>query len=286
MVRAPAKVNLALAITGVTENGYHTVDMLMQAVGLWERVEVVKSGGYSLRLPRSPVPPNDKNTATKAAAAFFYHTGLLAGCDITVHKAVPTRAGLAGGSADAAAVLVGLNALYGARLSTAELCEIGLTVGADVPFSILGGTARAQGIGEVLTPLPPLPDCWFAIAMPRGGVSTPQAYRRFDEQGSPLRPDMDAAVRAIEDKGLAALAPLMQNMLEHSNGDKTTRLLRGVMDEHGALASMMTGSGAAVFGMFAQEGPARAATKAARRHAVKVFCVPPVACGAHVIEEH
>lgn len=286
MVKAPAKVNLALAITGVTENGYHTVDMLMQAVGLWERVEVVKSSGYSLRLPRSPVPPNDKNTATKAAAVFFYHTGLLAGCDITVHKAVPTRAGLAGGSADAAAVLVGLNALYGARLSTKELCEIGLKVGADVPFSILGGTARAQGIGEILTPLPPLPDCWFAIAMPRGGVSTPEAYRRFDELGSPLRPEMDAAAKAIESQNLAALAPLMQNMLEHSSGDKTTRLLRGVMDEHGALASMMTGSGAAVFGMFAEEGQARAAAKAARRHAVKVFCVPPVACGAHVTEEH
>lgn len=286
VVRAPAKINLALAVTGVAENGYHTVDMLMQAVSLWETVEVVKSAGYSLRLPKSLVPPNDKNTATKAAAAFFAETGLLAGADITVHKSIPTRAGLAGGSADAAAVLVGLNELYGARLTTAQLCAIGLTVGADVPFSLLGGTARAQGIGQVLTPLAPLTGCWFAIAMPRGGVSTPAAYQRFDQRGSPLCPDIEAACRAIEDGGPAALAPLMQNMLEHANGDATTRRLRQVMDAHGALASMMTGSGAAVFGMFPQEDAARAAARAAKRHASKVFCVQPVAQGAHVTGRH
>ena len=283
VVKAPAKVNLALAVTGLAENGYHTVDMLMQTVGLWERVEVVKSKGYSLRLPKSPIPPGEKNTATKAASAFFAYTGLLAGCDITIHKAIPTRAGLAGGSADAAAVLVGLNALYGAHLSTEQLCEIGLTVGADVPFAIVGGTARAQGFGEELTCLSPLPPCWFAIAMPKGGVSTPEAYRRFDEMGSPRSPDIGAAAAAIEQGDLSALAPLMQNMLEHSNGNGTTRLLRQTMDNHGAVASMMTGSGAAVFGVFLEEAAARAACKAAHRHASKVFCVPPTNKGAHIV---
>ncbi len=261
-----------------------TWQVIMQAVGVYERVEVAKSRGYSLRCPGSRVPANDKNTATRAAAAFFHATGLLAGCDITVYKAVPMRAGLAGGSADAAAVLAGLNELYGARLTLAQLCEIGLSIGADVPFSLLGGTARAGGIGEVLTPLAPLPPCWFAIAMPPGGgVSTPAAYQRFDEMGSPLRPSIATACAAVEAGDLAALCPHMQNMLEHANGDETTSRLRGVMDEHGALASLMTGSGAAVFGLFHKEAQARAAAQAARPLAAKTFCVPPVQSGVQVV---
>ncbi len=282
-VEAPAKLNLALAVTGLAENGYHRVDMVMQAISIWERVEVVRSAGYSLRLPKSPVPADDKNVATKAAAAFFYATGLLAGADITIHKTVPTRAGMAGGSADAAAVLLGLNELYGARLGMAELCAIGAGVGADVPFSLVGGTARVGGIGEVLSPLPPLPPCWFAVAMPAGGMSTPVAYARFDAMGSPLSPDIGAACRAIEAGSLAALAPHMQNMLEAAAGDETTAALRQVMDEHGALASMMTGSGAAVFGLFMQEAAARAAAQAARTVAAQVFVARPVHGGARVV---
>lgn len=284
VVEAPAKLNLALAVTGIADNGYHLVDMVMQAVTVWERVEVVRSMGYSLRLPRSPIPVNDKNTATKAAAAFFYHTGLLAGADITVHKAIPTRAGMAGGSADAAAVLMGLNRLYGARLTIQQLCEIGAGIGADVPFSLLGGTARVTGIGEQLHPLPPLPACWFAIAMPSDGVSTPVAYSRFDEMGSPLNPDITAACEAIRQGSLEALVPHMQNMLEHSSGTEVTVQLRQVMDSHGALASMMTGSGAAVFGLFRQEGQARAAAKAARGIAVKTFVAQPVAAGPRIVK--
>lgn len=286
VVRAPAKVNLALAVTGTQDNGYHKVDMLMQAVSLFETVEIVKSSGYFLRLPQSPVPANEKNTATKAAAAFFMETGLLAGADITIHKTVPTRAGLAGGSADAAAVLVGLNALYGAKLNTAQLCKIGLEVGADVPFSILGGTARAQGIGEKLSPISPLPACWFAIAMPTGGVSTPMAYKKFDEIGSPLSPDISAACAAINSANLKELAPHMQNMLQCANGDETTQLLCQTMRQNGALAAMMTGSGSAVFGMFLNQSQAKAAASAAKAHAQQVFCVQPVQGGPQLVKQY
>ena len=124
-VLAPAKLNLTLGVTGFAENGYHTLDMLMQAVSLYEKVELRKSAELRLSLPGSRVPADSRNTAVKAALAFFHETGLLAGADITVHKRVPVRAGMAGGSADAAAVLVGLNELYGARLSAAELCALG-----------------------------------------------------------------------------------------------------------------------------------------------------------------
>lgn len=286
VVEAPAKLNLALDVTGVTDNGYHTVDMVMQAVGLYERVEVVRSMGYSLRLPGSPVPANDKNTATKAAAAFFGQTGLLAGADITIHKKIPTRAGLAGGSADAAAVLVGLNALYGARLELPELCAIGATIGADVPFSIVGGTARAQGIGEVLTPLPPLAGCWFVIAMPAGfGVSTPAAYAKYDALGSPVHPDVAAACAAIEAGDILALVPNMQNALAHANNDEAGKKLVSLLQGRGARAALMTGSGAAVFGLFLEEGAARAAAKALRPGAARVFVAQPVAHGPRVVAQ-
>ena len=285
VVEAPAKLNLSLAVRGIADNGYHLVDMVMQAVGVWERVEVVRSSGYSLYLPKSPVPANDNNTATKAASAFFYETGLLAGADITIHKVIPTRAGLAGGSADAAAVLIGLNHLYGAGLSLEALCRIGATIGADVSFSLTGGTARATGLGEILHPLHPLPGCWFAIAMPKGGVSTPVAYKRFDELGSPLNPDIDAACSAIAHNNLVELAKNMHNMLEFSNGDQMTKKLRTVFDYHGAIASMMTGSGAAVFGMFLNRAQAIAAAEAAKQIAMVTFVAPPVATGPRIVYE-
>ena len=284
-VLAPAKLNLALDITGLAENGYHNVDMLMQAVSLYERVEIAKSSGYSLRCPGSRLPTDEKNTATKAAAAFFRETGLLAGAEITIHKATPTRAGMAGGSADSAAVLAGLNVLYGARLSIGELCQIGQLVGADVPFCLLGGTARVTGIGEILTPLPPMPACWFSVAMPCGGTSTPQAYQRYDEQGSPVRPNMKAAQDAVEKGDLAALCLHMQNALEHANGGIATRQIRQAFSQCGALASMMTGSGAAVFGVFGSEETARAAASSLSALVPRTFVLQPVAHGPRIIEK-
>ena len=143
-VLAPAKLNLALDVVGTLPNGYHDLDMTMQAITLHERVVLCRSPYLNLRLPGSPVAPNNKNTAIKAALAFFDYTGLLAGVDITVYKSTPVRAGMAGGSADAAAVLVGMNALYGARLSMSELCALGAKIGADVPFALMGGTCRVQ----------------------------------------------------------------------------------------------------------------------------------------------
>ena len=140
-VLAPAKLNLALDVVGLLPNGYHALDMTMQTITLYERVVLRRSAGLSLQLPGSPVQPNDKNTAIKAALAFFHYTGLLAGVDIIIHKNTPVRAGMAGGSADAAAVLVGLNALYGAKLSMSELCALGAGIG-----SVSAGRIGAHAI--------------------------------------------------------------------------------------------------------------------------------------------
>ena len=144
VVLAPAKLNLSLDVAGLLPNGYHDLDMVMQTIDLYERITLRRSADLTLRLPGSFVPPNDKNTAYKAAVAFFHYTGLLAGVDITIQKHVPVRAGMAGGSADAAGVLVGLNELYNAQLSMSELCAIGAGIGADVAVARFTRTVSAR----------------------------------------------------------------------------------------------------------------------------------------------
>ena len=279
-VLAPAKLNLSLDVVGTLPGGYHDLDMVMQAITLHETLVLRRSRYLNVRMPGSFVPVNEKNTAVKAALAFFYYTGLLAGVDITIHKQVPVRAGMAGGSADAAGVLVGMNELYGARLSMSELCALGASIGADVPFALMGGTCRVKGVGDLLKPLPPCPDCFFVVVMPSVGISTPEAFQRYDRMGSPLHPDCDrqeAAIRAGDLPGLCAAAG---NALEHCSGATETPAIRALLDEHGALTSLMTGSGAAVFGVFDAEDKAQAAAEALRARYKQVYLARPDRGGA------
>ena len=281
-VLAPAKLNLTLDVTGTRPDGYHTLDMIMQAVSLRERVTLRRSRGLSLSLPGSRVPANEHNTAYKAALAFFHYTGLLAGVDIIIHKNTPVRAGMAGGSADAAAVLVGLNALYGAKLSMSELCALGAGIGADVPFALMGGTCRVQGVGDVIKALPPVPDCWFTVVMPDYGVSTPEAFAAYDRVGSSIHPDCGAQEAAIRAGDLDALCAAAGNALEECSGAKDTGAIKALLREHGAVTALMTGSGAAVFGVFRDEGAARAAAQAAKRRWKQVYVAQPDRGGARV----
>ncbi len=282
-VLAPAKLNLTLDITGIRPDGYHTVDMILQAVNLYERVTARRSEGFSLALPGSNIPANEHNTAWKAARVFFAETGLLAGAAVTVEKHVPVRAGMAGGSADAAAVLVALNALYGARLSVAELCALGAQVGADVPFCILGGTARATGFGEVLRRLSPCPPCFFTVCMPKGGISTPQAYARYDALGTDERPDTAAALAALAAGSLPALCAQMKNALGFSSAGRDTAPICRILRENGAAAALMTGSGAAVFGVFEAEAAANAARSALAAAYPRAWVLIPEARGARIV---
>lgn len=281
-VLAPAKLNLSLDVVGTLPGGYHDLDMVMQAITLHETLVLRRSRYLNVRMPGSFVPVNEKNTAVKAALAFFHYTGLLAGVDITIHKQVPVRAGMAGGSADAAGVLVGMNELYGARLSMSELCALGASIGADVPFALMGGTCRVKGVGDLLKPLPPCPDCFFVVVMPSVGISTPEAFQRYDRMGSPLHPDCDrqeAAIRAGDLPGLCAAAG---NALEHCSGATETPAIRALLDEYGALTSLMTGSGAAVFGVFDAEDKAQAAAEALRTRYKQVYLARPDRGGARV----
>lgn len=283
-VLAPAKLNLALDVTGLLPNGYHDLDMVMQAITLHERVVLRRSQHLRLTLPGSLVPPNEKNTAIKAALAFFHYTGLLAGVEMTIHKATPVRAGMAGGSADAAAVLVGLNELYGARLSMSELCALGAKIGADVPFALMGGTCRVQGVGDLMKALPPCPECWFTVVMPDYGVSTPEAFAAYDRVGSTVHPDCEAQEKAIRAGDLTALCAAAGNALEQCSGAKDTAAIKALLKEHGALTALMTGSGSAVFGIFREEAAARAAAAAARKHWKQIYVVQPDKGGARVVQ--
>ena len=281
-VLAPAKLNLALDVVGLLPNGYHDLDMVMQTITLYERLTLRRAEEVRLHLPGSWVPVNEKNTAVKAARAFFRYTGLAGGVEMEIEKHIPVRAGMAGGSADAAGVLVGLNALYEARLSTSELCALGAGIGADVPFALMGGTCRVQGVGDFLKALPPVPECWFTVVMPDYGVSTPEAFAAYDRVGSSIHPDCGAQEAAIRAGDLDALCAAAGNALEECSGAKDTGAIKALLREHGAVAALMTGSGAAVFGVFRDEGAARAAAQAAKRRWKQVYVAQPDRGGARV----
>ena len=281
---APAKLNLSLDVVGILPGGYHALDMVMQAVSLYEQVTLRRSVDLVVRIPGSRIPTGPKNTAYKAALAFFYYTGLLAGADITIRKSVPVRAGMGGGSADAAAVLVGLNTLYGAHLSMTELCALGASVGADVPFALMGGTCRVQGLGDLIKALPPCPDCWFTVVMPGYGISTPAAFAAYDQIGSPTHPDCAAQETAIRSGDLNGLCSAAGNALEVCAGGADTAALKEALTAHGARAALMTGSGAAVFGIFETEDAARQAASALEAAGRQVYTLRPDRGGARVVK--
>ena len=282
---APAKLNLTLDITGVQENGYHTMDMLMQAVSLYERVRVSRSDRLEISAAGAPLPLGPKNVAWKAAVAFFQQTGLLAGAQIRLEKNAPIRAGMGGGSADAAAVLVGLNLIYGARLTTEQLCQIGSEVGADVPFALVGGTARVQGFGEQVFSLPPLPDCLFVVCMPGYGISTPQAFAAYDEVGASVRPDNEVAEQAIRAGKLEELFPALGNALQKASAGRDTEKICRLLMTAGAKAALMTGSGAATYGIFTSPSAAERGRQALQNAGFdRVWTLVPARTGP-VVEE-
>ena len=281
-VLAPAKLNLALDIVGLFENGYHDLDMIMQAITLYERITLQKAPAIQLELPGSFVAANEKNTAYKAAKMFLEYTGLKGGVKISVQKRVPVRAGMAGGSADAAGVLVGMNELYHTRLSMSELCALGAKIGADVPFALMGGTCRVQGVGDLIRALPPCPQCWFVVVMPSVGISTPEAFKKYDQVGSPVHPDCAAQEAAVRAGSLQGICEACGNALEFCSGAQETPHIREMMMQNGAVASMMTGSGAAVFGIFDTEKAAQAAREALHKEYRHVYMAQPDRGGARV----
>lgn len=255
-VKAFAKINLILDITGKRDDGYHLLRTVMQSIDLFDSISInVDSdfeGAIELSCTDGDLPTDSGNIAWKAAEAFFSFTGVKnPGTKIKIKKRIPTKAGLAGGSADAAAVILALNALCETRLSEDELIEIASQVGSDVPFCLEGGTMLAEGTGTILSPLPNIPECYILIAKPQKGVSTKEAYNEFDKMSDLQHPDVDRMVEAICSHELEAIAYNAKNIFEQIESIKeNTDEIKEVMKEYGAIGCCMTGSGSAVFGIF------------------------------------
>jgi len=252
IVMAPAKINLTLNMEGVRADGYHLLSSVFQSVSLADTV-VVESGGEEGRITLSvsdpAVPSDERNTAYKAAALFMEMIGKCEGVHIEIEKAIPQQAGLGGGSADAAAVLVGLNALFGCPLDVQELCALGERVGADVPFCIVGGTAFVEGIGEIITPMPSMPPCKVLISKPPVGVSTKEAYAAVDRADT-VPADQRAMQAAFQSRDVAAIGQRLSNAFEQALDIPDVAAVMEGMRAWSPYGCMMSGSGSAVFALF------------------------------------
>ena len=264
-VEANAKLNLTLDVLGRRPDGYHDMRMIMQSVELADLLDITRSGSGELRVSTNLhfLPNNAKNLAAQAALRWWEAQGNASqGLDITIDKHIPVCAGMAGGSSDAAAVLRALNQMEGAPLSLWELAKIGERVGSDVPYCILGGTALAEGRGEILTPLPPLPQCWAVLCKPEFSISTPALFAKIDSVRLRCRPDTQGVVAALEAGDLHGVARRMYNVFEDALPERQRARvndIKNVLIQCGALGASMSGTGPTAFGLFDDEGLAREA---------------------------
>ena len=258
--KAYAKINLYLDVLNKREDGYHNILSVMTEVksdSFYDTVTVRKAESRSMTCSDPTLTVGDDNLCLKAANAFFRALGSDDGCFIELEKYLPREAGLGGGSSDAAAVLRALNRLYDNVFTTEELCKIGAKIGADVPFCVVGGTMLAEGIGEILNPFPALPECHIVISGGVGKVSTPEAYRIIDNTPPTSRGDITALRTAMENGNLGEIGKHLYNRFEDTL--PSCQEVKNCFTENGALGTLMSGSGSAVFGIFDTENGAKTA---------------------------
>lgn len=250
-VKTPAKINLALDVTGKLDNGYHNIESVFQTVGIYDEVtvELTESGiSVSCEVPEyfassDPIPCDERNIAYKAAKFFFEQHGIKSGCIIHIKKGIPSQAGMGGGSSDAAAVLYCLSKMTGKEIISPE------KLGADVPFFLTGGTAYVSGIGEKITPIADYSGKIFVIAKGKQGVSTAEAYRKIDSLLNPVHPQTDKLVETINNSPENAYQ-YFGNLFEDAIQIEEVNTIKSIMLEFNALSAVMTGSGSSVFGLF------------------------------------
>lgn len=264
LAKAYAKINWTLDILGTLPNGYHEMDMLMTSVSVFDTLTLQESDTLSLALGDAKrLPADERNLVLKAAKALRAVTGCARGAAMRLEKRIPVGAGMGGGSADAAAALVALTQLWRLDLSLPELCEIGLRIGADIPFLLTGGTARVGGVGQRITPLCCPKPFWLIAFQPCRGLSTPEVFSAFDSLPKNLirRPRTDDAQAALLAGDEIALAGTLANALEAVSVQKRPEISQATaaLQEAGALQALMTGSGSAVFGLFASQEAAQSA---------------------------
>lgn len=270
---ANAKINLTLDILGIRDDGYHEVAMVMQEISLHDTLTMKKnSQGISLDIviegQEGTLPADETNLCWKAAALVQEEYSLSEGVEIHLIKRIPMAAGLAGGSADAAAVLKGMNYLFQLKMTEERLCELGAKLGSDIPFCIMGGTMLATGRGEMLTRLPKFPKTNVVLAKPAVGVSTAWAYKTYDAGYDGPHPDNQAMLSAIEAGDADGATGLLCNVLEGVTMAKhdVIAAYKKIMLDNGAMASMMSGSGPTVFGLVKKKEKAWQIADALKRH--------------------
>lgn len=264
-LKALGKINLGLDVLGKRENGYHDVRMVMQTVYLYDQVKIKKrkKSGIGLDTNLYYLPVNENNLAYRAAKLLKDEFNIEEGISIHLEKHIPVAAGMAGGSADAAAVLFGMNRVFELGLTQQELMDRGVTLGADVPYCIMRGTVLAEGIGEVLTPLAPMPRCFILLAKPPLAVSTKLVYEKLDSREIEKHPDIDGIIRGLKEQSLSKITDSMGNVLEHVTIEEYPVIeeIKNTMKEAGARNAMMSGSGPTVFGIFDDKNRARMAAQ-------------------------
>lgn len=259
-LRARAKINLGLDVTGLREDGYHEVRMIMQTVRLYDRIIIEKTheAGIVITANLPYIPTNESNLMYKAADMLIKEFGIKEGVKMNLNKFIPVAAGMAGGSSDAASVLYGINKMFDLGLSIGELMKRGVSIGADVPYCIMRGTALAEGIGDKLTRISPMPQCHIIVAKPAVSVSTALVYEQFDMSSTDIHPNIDAIIKGLDHGDLKMIADNMGNVLE----DVTIPMhpvissIKEDMIRYGAVNAMMSGSGPTVFGLFEDEADA------------------------------
>ena len=253
-LRALAKINLGLDILRKREDGYHEVRMIMQTIQMYDvlKMKKVKKPGISLSVNYPYIPSDERNLVYKAAKLLMDEFQVKEGVDICLEKFIPVAAGMAGGSSDAAAAMVGINQLFKLGLSERELMDRAVNIGADVPYCIMRGTALAEGIGEKLTRIAQIPDCFVLIGKPGISVSTKMAYESLQLDKISSHPDIDGMIRDIENGDLLTMTEKMGNVFELGIIEKYPVIgeIKDLMEDNGALKAMMSGSGPTVFGIF------------------------------------
>lgn len=256
-LKARAKINLGLDVLGKREDGYHEVRMVMQTIGIYDRLILTKIPEEEIRITSNLafLPVNENNLIYKAIKLLKDEYHFPGGVSVDLNKFIPVAAGMAGGSTDAASTMFGVNRLFGLNLSMGKMMELGVRLGADVPYCVMRGTALAEGIGEKLTRITPVPHMWILIAKPQINVPTRLVYEQLDMGGIQKHPDIDGIIRAIEAQDVVRIAQSMGNVLENVTVPlyPVIETIKQDMLSHGAINAMMSGSGPTVFGIFPDE---------------------------------
>jgi len=284
LLKAPAKINLYLDIVGIREDGYHLINSIMQAVDLYDKITVTENETNIINITcdNLNIPCDETNIVYKATKKIFEKKNIQTGVSIDIQKLIPVETGMGGGSADGAATIIGLNKLFKLNLTKEEMIEIGKAVGADVPFMIFGGTSFVEGIGEKITSINNIKNGYFLVIKPNENISTKVAYQKIDEKGLMNISDKKYILEAIKKQNIIDIAKYMTNIFELVTPEEILKI-KEQLKESGAINSLMTGSGSAVFGIFDDKIKLEKAYSELSKQYKQIFICNPVSHGPIII---